>query len=90
MADLNDSQMMRYRRHLLLPEIGVEGQKKIMNSKVLVIGTGGLGSPVDYYLTAAGVGTTGIVDYEVVDLSKLQRQILHFTSDLNKPKDFSA
>lgn len=90
MADLNDSQMMRYRRHLLLPEIGVEGQKKIMNSKVLVIGTGGLGSPVDYYLTAAGVGTIGIVDYDVVDLSNLQRQILHFTSDLNKPKVFSA
>lgn len=80
----------RYARHLLLPELGEAGQEKLKNAKVLVIGTGGLGSPVDYYLAAAGVGTLGIVDADVVDASNLQRQILHFTDDIDRNKTQSA
>lgn len=80
----------RYGRHIVLPEIGLEGQRKIMQGKVLVIGAGGLGSPVAYYLAAAGVGVLGIVDCDVVDRSNLQRQILHTTEDIGRPKVISA
>lgn len=80
----------RYKRQYLMDEIGEEGQKKLANSKALVIGAGGLGSPVLYYLAAAGVGTLGIVDRDIVELSNLNRQILHFTNDLGKSKAQSA
>ncbi|RJQ33242.1 MAG: molybdopterin-synthase adenylyltransferase MoeB [Actinobacteria bacterium] len=86
----NSDEKERYARHFILPEIGEAGQKKIKDAKVLVVGTGGLGSPVDFYLAAAGVGTLGIVDADVVDASNLQRQILHFTDDIGKEKTLSA
>lgn len=85
-----DEQVIRYSRHILLPKVGGKGQKKLLQSKALVIGVGGLGSPSAYYLAAAGVGTIGLVDDDSVDLSNLQRQILHFTSDLGVPKTASA
>jgi molybdopterin/thiamine biosynthesis adenylyltransferase len=88
--EFTEDQINRYSRHILLQDIGVDGQEKISNGKVLVIGTGGLGSPVALYLAAAGVGTIGLVDGDVVDLSNLQRQIIHFTDDVNKPKVLSA
>jgi len=88
--EFTEDQLNRYSRNILLPEIGVEGQKKISNGKVLIIGNGGLGSAVALYLAAAGVGTIGLMDGDTVDLSNLQRQIIHFTADLNKPKVFSA
>jgi molybdopterin-synthase adenylyltransferase len=87
---LDDAYLERYSRHILLPEVGVEGQLKISRAKVLIIGAGGLGSPVAYYLAAAGVGTIGIADADVVDLSNLQRQILHTTGDVGSPKVLSA
>lgn len=90
MAPLNDKQVERYSRHILLPEVGGKGQQKILNSSVLCIGAGGLGSPVILYLAAAGVGRIGIVDFDVVDVSNLQRQILHTTADLGRPKALSA
>ena len=80
----------RYARHLMLPEIGEEGQKKILSSRVLVVGAGGLGSPVMLYLAAAGVGTIGVIDADEVDLSNLQRQVIHQTKDLGTPKVESA
>lgn len=80
----------RYSRHLMLPEIGEEGQQRILSSRVLVVGAGGLGSPVMLYLAAAGVGTIGVIDADVVDLSNLQRQIIHHTKDLGTPKVESA
>lgn len=80
----------RYSRHLMLPEIGEEGQQRILSSRVLVVGAGGLGSPVMLYLAAAGVGTIGVVDADVVDLSNLQRQVIHHTKDLGTPKVESA
>lgn len=83
-------QNSRYARHLSLPQIGAEGQQKLLTSRVLVIGAGGLGSPAALYLAAAGVGKIGLVDSDVVDLSNLQRQILHSTADLNVPKVESA
>lgn len=83
-------QTQRYNRHLLLKDFGPEGQKKIMAAKVLVIGTGGLGSPVLLYLSAAGVGTLGIADGDVVDRTNLQRQVIHFTDDINRSKVASA
>src|SRR3954462_14197895 len=76
----------RYARHLSLPEVGEEGQLKLMNGKVLVIGAGGLGAPVAMYLTAAGVGTIGIVEFDTIDHSNLQRQILYRTDDVGQPK----
>lgn len=85
-----EEQLERYSRHIVLKEIGREGQKKLQNAKVLVIGAGGLGSPAALYLTAAGVGTVGIADADVVDLSNLQRQILHTTDDCGKGKVQSA
>jgi len=83
-------QIERYSRHILLREVGGAGQKKLLNSSVLVVGAGGLGSPVCLYLAAAGVGRIGIVDSDVVELSNLQRQVLHTTKDINKPKVESA
>jgi molybdopterin/thiamine biosynthesis adenylyltransferase len=80
----------RYSRHISLPEIGLKGQRKLGNSKVLVIGAGGLGSPAAFYLAAAGIGTLGLVDNDQVELSNLQRQILHATADLGRPKVISA
>jgi adenylyltransferase/sulfurtransferase len=80
----------RYSRHLIMPQVGSAGQRKIMESKVLVIGAGALGSPIAIYLTLAGVGTVGLVDFDVVDRSNLQRQILHSTPDIGKPKLQSA
>ena len=82
--------MLRYSRHLLLPEVGVEGQRKLKAARVLTIGAGGLGSPLSLYLAAAGVGTIGIVDFDVVDLTNLQRQIVHGTSTLGRSKLESA
>lgn len=87
---LTHEEILRYSRHLLIPEIGLKGQQKLKASSVLVIGTGGLGSPVALYLAAAGVGRIGIVDYDVVDASNLQRQIIHGTSTLGKRKVESA
>jgi adenylyltransferase/sulfurtransferase len=88
--DLTPDQMKRYSRHVLIPEIGKEGQLKLLDSKVLIIGAGGLGSPSAYYLAAAGVGTIGIVDSDVVDESNLQRQILHNSKRIGMPKTESA
>lgn len=88
--DLTDEQMERYSRHIILKEVGVEGQEKLLSSKVLIIGAGGLGAPVALYLAAAGVGTIGIIDGDVVDLSNLQRQVIHFTPDVGKAKVESA
>ena len=82
--------MARYHRHFLLEEIGVEGQKKLKASKVLIVGAGGLGSPTCLYLAAAGVGTLGIIDNDIVEASNLQRQILHGEDTLGAPKVESA
>jgi adenylyltransferase/sulfurtransferase len=90
LPELTKDDYRRYSRHLILPEVGVEGQQKLKAAKVLCIGAGGLGSPVALYLAAAGVGTIGIVDFDVVDYSNLQRQILHSTNDIGKPKLQSA
>ena len=88
--DFSDAQIDRYARHLVLPEIGEDGQAKLLGARVLVIGAGGLGSPLLLYLAAAGVGTLGIVDDDVVDLSNLQRQVVHDTSAIGQPKTASA
>lgn len=85
-----DEQKERYNRHLLLKEIGISGQEKIQKARVLVVGTGGLGSAVLLYLAAAGIGTLGVADGDVVDRTNLQRQIIHFTDDLGRPKVISA
>ncbi len=82
--------MHRYARHLILPEVGLEGQKRLKGARVLLVGAGGLGSPLGLYLAAAGVGTLGIVDFDVVDATNLQRQVLHGTSDIGRPKLESA
>jgi molybdopterin-synthase adenylyltransferase len=87
---LNENQISRYSKQIILSDIGVAGQQKLLDSKVLVVGSGGLGSPVLYYLAASGVGTIGIADFDRVGLSNLQRQILHFTEDLGKKKVDSA
>ncbi len=87
---LSAAEIQRYARHLILPEVAMEGQKRLKAAKVLCIGTGGLGSPLSLYLAAAGVGTLGLVDFDVVDVSNLQRQIIHFTSDVGRPKVISA
>jgi len=90
LPELTKDDYKRYSRHLILPEVGVEGQQKLKAAKILCIGAGGLGSPVALYLAAAGVGTIGIVDFDVVDFSNLQRQILHGTPDVGRPKLDSA
>src|SRR5512139_291649 len=87
---LSHEEILRYSRHLLIPEVGLEGQKKLKAASVLVIGTGGLGSPVSLYLAAAGVGRIGLVDYDVVDYSNLQRQVIHGTATLGELKVESA
>lgn len=89
-ASLSHAEMLRYSRHLLLPEVGVSGQRKLKAARVLAVGAGGLGSPLSLYLAAAGVGTIGIVDFDVVDLTNLQRQIVHGTSTLGRSKLDSA
>jgi molybdopterin/thiamine biosynthesis adenylyltransferase/rhodanese-related sulfurtransferase/molybdopterin converting factor small subunit len=90
LPELTNDEVKRYSRHLIMPEVGVEGQRKLKASKVLCIGAGGLGSPVAIYLAAAGVGTIGLVDFDVVDFSNLQRQILHSTPDVGRTKLASA
>jgi molybdopterin/thiamine biosynthesis adenylyltransferase/rhodanese-related sulfurtransferase/molybdopterin converting factor small subunit len=90
LPNLSNDEIKRYSRHLILPEVGVEGQKRLKAAKVLLIGSGGLGSPLGMYLAAAGIGTIGMVDFDVVDFSNLQRQIIHFTTDVGKPKLKSA
>ena len=87
---LSDEQLERYSRHITLKEIGVRGQKKLLDAKVLIIGAGGLGAPAAMYLAAAGAGTIGIADSDSVDLSNLQRQVIHTTNDIGKPKAESA
>lgn len=87
---LSNEEVLRYSRHLIIPEVGMFGQKKLKAAKVLMIGAGGLGSPLGLYLTAAGVGKIGIVDFDVVDLTNLQRQVLHSTHDVGRPKLDSA
>lgn len=87
---LTQEEISRYSRHLIMPEVGVEGQEKLKAAKVLLIGTGGLGAPVAMYLAAAGVGTIGLVDFDVVDVSNLQRQVIHGTKDIGKKKIDSA
>ncbi|MDR3251124.1 MAG: molybdopterin-synthase adenylyltransferase MoeB [Tannerella sp.] len=88
--DFTKEQVIRYSRHILLQDVGVEGQERISRGRVLVVGVGGLGAPVAFYLAAAGVGTVGIIDGDTVDLSNLQRQIIHFTQDVGKAKVVSA
>ena len=86
MTTLAQAELLRYSRHLILPDVGVPGQEKLKAARVLLIGAGGLGSPAALYLAAAGVGTIGLMDGDVVDLTNLQRQILHTTADVGKPK----
>src|SRR5438552_997092 len=83
---MNADQIQRYSRHFLLPQVGDKGQRKLLRAKVLLIGAGGLGSPTALYLAAAGVGTLGLMDGDVVDITNLQRQVLHTTADIGKPK----
>src|SRR5512141_1521693 len=90
LPSLSNAEILRYSRHLLIPEVGLEGQRKLKGSSALVIGTGGLGSPVGLYLAAAGVGHIGLVDYDVVDSSNLQRQVIHGTSGIGVLKVESA
>src|SRR6516225_2245648 len=87
---LTNEEVLRYSRHLIMPEVGMEGQQKLKAARVLSIGTGGLGSPLALYLAAAGVGTIGLVDFDVVDFTNLQRQIIHFTHDVGRSKLESA
>jgi adenylyltransferase/sulfurtransferase len=90
LPELSRDEILRYSRHLLIPEVGLEGQRKLKSSSALIIGTGGLGSPVSLYLAAAGIGRIGLVDYDVVDSSNLQRQVIHGTSTVGKLKVESA
>ena len=89
-AELTKDEVERYSRHLIIPDVGMAGQKRLKNAKVLVVGAGGLGSPALLYLAAAGVGTLGIVDFDVVDESNLQRQVIHGQSDIGRSKAESA
>lgn len=88
--ELTEEQIYRYSRHILLPEVGGVGQEMLLRSKVFCVGAGGLGSPIALYLAAAGIGTIGIADSDQVDISNLQRQVLHFTEDVGRPKILSA
>src|SRR3954471_7574973 len=83
---LSNEEVLRYSRHLILPDVGIDGQRKLKAGRILLIGAGGLGSPLALYLAAAGVGTLGIVDFDVVDVTNLQRQVLHGTSNVGEPK----
>src|SRR6202011_335873 len=87
---LSNEEILRYSRHLIIPEVGIEGQKKLKAAKVLLVGAGGLGAPLGLYLTAAGVGRIGMVDFDVVDFTNLQRQVIHSTKDVGRPKLDSA
>ncbi len=89
-AELTVNEVKRYSRHLIIPDVGMTGQKRLKNAKVLCVGAGGLGSPALLYLAAAGVGTLGVIDFDVVDESNLQRQIIHGQSDMGRPKALSA
>ena len=90
LPELTGDELRRYGRHLALPQIGTTGQRRLKNARVLLVGAGGLGSPAAMYLAAAGVGTIGLVDFDVVDITNLQRQVIHGTSDLGRPKLDSA
>ncbi len=90
MFKFTEDQIRRYSRHIILPEVGGKGQERLLEGRILVIGAGGLGSPVALYLAAAGVGTIGIIDEDVVDLTNLHRQVIHHTADISKPKVVSA
>jgi len=90
LPELSTEELSRYARHLSLPEVGTEGQRKLKAARVLCVGTGGLGSPLAFYLAAAGIGTLGLVDFDVVDASNLQRQIIHSTRDIGRKKLDSA
>jgi adenylyltransferase/sulfurtransferase len=90
LPELTTDDLSRYSRHLILPEVGMEGQRQLKAARVLCVGTGGLGSPLAFYLTAAGIGTLGLVDFDVVDVSNLQRQIIHSTKDIGRKKLDSA
>ena len=87
---LSNDEIQRYSRHLILPEVGMEGQLKLKQAKILMIGAGGLGAPLGLYLAAAGIGKIGMVDFDVVDMSNLQRQVIHGTADIGRPKLDSA
>src|SRR5204862_4327467 len=87
---LSKDEILRYSRHLIMPEVGMEGQLKLKSAKVLLIGTGGLGAPLGLYLAAAGVGRIGLVDFDVVDFTNLQRQVIHGTKDVGRKKLDSA
>ncbi len=87
---MNDNQLLRYSRHILLDEIGIEGQEKLLAAHALIIGAGGLGSPAAYYLASAGVGKITLIDNDIVDLTNLQRQILHTTERIGQPKTQSG
>ena len=89
-AALSKEEILRYSRHLIIPEVGIEGQQKLKAAKVLLVGTGGLGAPLGLYLAAAGVGKIGLVDFDIVDFTNLQRQVIHFTSDVGRRKIESA
>src|ERR1700744_5912615 len=90
LPQLSNEEVARYSRHLILPEVGMEGQQKLKAAKVLCVGTGGLGSPLALYLAAAGIGTLGLVDFDVVDSSNLQREIIPTTKDVGRPEIVSA
>src|SRR6516162_9583865 len=90
LPDLSPDEVARYSRHLIMPEVGVEGQKRLKAARILLIGAGGLGSPLGLYLAAAGVGRLGLVDFDKVDFSNLQRQVLHGTPDVGRSKLDSA
>ena len=83
---LSPYQVQRYSRHIIMPQVGSQGQRSLLNASVLVVGAGGLGSPVSIYLALAGVGNLGIVDFDDVDITNLQRQILHHDDDIGRPK----
>ena len=89
-TDLSHEEILRYSRHLIMPEVGLEGQIKLKAGKVLLVGAGGLGSPLAMYLAAAGIGKLGIVDFDVVDFTNLQRQVIHRTEDVGRSKLDSA
>ena len=89
-AALSNDEILRYSRHLIMPEVGMEGQVKLKQAKVLMIGTGGLGAPLGLYLAAAGIGKIGLVDFDIVDMTNLQRQVIHGTADIGRPKLDSA
>src|SRR5271170_4107698 len=89
-VSLSQQEVARYSRHLIMPEVGMEGQKRLKAASILLIGAGGLGSPLALYLAAAGIGRIGLVDFDIVDFSNLERQVLHGTPDVGRPKLLSA